>query len=69
MVTLARGPADHASCRSPPQIRRSATTRPAARHLADLEDGAARLGAAVRDLPQDRWSARVEGMRPPEHPA
>ncbi|MGV9379975.1 maleylpyruvate isomerase N-terminal domain-containing protein [Nonomuraea sp. NPDC003707] len=69
MVALARGSAGHASCRSPPQARRSGTTRPAARHLADLGDGAARLAAAVRDLPQDRWSARVEGMRPPEHPA
>ncbi|MEV4358470.1 maleylpyruvate isomerase family mycothiol-dependent enzyme [Nonomuraea sp. NPDC049625] len=47
----------------------AASTYPAARHLADLEEGAARLAAAVRDLPQDRWSARVEGMRPPEHPA
>ncbi|MFI7702795.1 maleylpyruvate isomerase family mycothiol-dependent enzyme [Nonomuraea sp. NPDC049480] len=43
--------------------------QPAARHLADLEDGAARLAAAVRDLPEQAWSAQVEGMRPPPHPA
>ncbi|KAB8195054.1 maleylpyruvate isomerase family mycothiol-dependent enzyme [Nonomuraea phyllanthi] len=46
-----------------------AAARPAARHLAGLEEGAARLSAAVRDLPPERWSAPVEGMRPPPHPA
>ncbi|WP_181449184.1 maleylpyruvate isomerase family mycothiol-dependent enzyme [Nonomuraea aridisoli] len=43
--------------------------RSASRHLAALEDGAARLAAAIRDLPEHAWSARVEGMRPPPHPA
>jgi maleylpyruvate isomerase len=43
--------------------------QPAALHLAQLEDGAARFAAAVRDLPDRAWSARVEGMRPPPHPA
>lgn len=43
--------------------------RPAARLLADAEDGAARFAAAVRDLPAHAWSAQVEGMRPPPHPA
>ncbi|WP_346111463.1 maleylpyruvate isomerase N-terminal domain-containing protein [Nonomuraea maheshkhaliensis] len=43
--------------------------QPAALHLAHLEDGAARFAAAVRDLPDRAWSARVEGMRPPPHPA
>jgi maleylpyruvate isomerase len=43
--------------------------RPAARHLADLEDSAGRLAAAVRDLPAQAWSAPVEPMRPPRHPA
>ncbi|HEX4812154.1 MAG TPA: maleylpyruvate isomerase family mycothiol-dependent enzyme [Nonomuraea sp.] len=47
----------------------SAAGQPAARHLADLEEGAARLAAAVRDLPREAWSAPVEGMRPPPHPA
>ncbi|MFI6736211.1 hypothetical protein ACIBI9_25090, partial [Nonomuraea sp. NPDC050451] len=31
-------------------------------------NSATRLAAAVRDLPQDRWSACVEGMRPPDLP-
>jgi maleylpyruvate isomerase len=43
--------------------------RPAARLLADVEDGAARFAAAVRDVPAHAWSAPVEGMRPPPHPA
>ncbi|MEV0386084.1 maleylpyruvate isomerase family mycothiol-dependent enzyme [Nonomuraea sp. NPDC050643] len=43
--------------------------RPASRLLADLEEESARLSAAIRDLPEDRWSAQVEGMRPPPHPA
>ncbi|MFC5834935.1 maleylpyruvate isomerase family mycothiol-dependent enzyme [Nonomuraea insulae] len=42
---------------------------PAVRHLADLEDGAARFATAVRDLPTAAWRASVEGMRPPPHPA
>ncbi|WP_188193851.1 maleylpyruvate isomerase N-terminal domain-containing protein [Nonomuraea sp. SYSU D8015] len=46
-----------------------AAAQPAARHLADLEDSAARLAAAIRDLPEQAWSAQVEGMRPPPHPA
>ncbi|TMR94684.1 maleylpyruvate isomerase N-terminal domain-containing protein [Nonomuraea basaltis] len=33
--------------------------QPAARHLADLEEGAARLAAAVRDLPEEAWTAQV----------
>ncbi|MEO3836427.1 maleylpyruvate isomerase family mycothiol-dependent enzyme [Nonomuraea sp. B10E8] len=47
----------------------AAATRPVARHLADLEEGAARVAAAIRDMPDECWSARVEGMRPPPHPA
>ncbi|GAA3095066.1 maleylpyruvate isomerase family mycothiol-dependent enzyme [Nonomuraea salmonea] len=47
----------------------AAATHPVARHLAELEDGAARLAAAVRDLPAYAWPAQVEGMRPPPHPA
>ncbi|TYB70402.1 maleylpyruvate isomerase family mycothiol-dependent enzyme [Nonomuraea sp. PA05] len=43
--------------------------RPAARLLADVEDGAARFAAAVRDLPEHAWRAPVQGMRPPPHPA
>ncbi|MGP3963765.1 maleylpyruvate isomerase family mycothiol-dependent enzyme [Nonomuraea sp. 3N208] len=43
--------------------------RPAARLLADLENGAARLATAIRELPEEAWSAQVEGMRPPPHPA
>ncbi|MGP4101603.1 maleylpyruvate isomerase N-terminal domain-containing protein [Nonomuraea sp. KM90] len=43
--------------------------RPAARHLADLEERSARLAAAIRDLPARAWSAQVEPMRPPPHPA
>ncbi|NUT10216.1 MAG: maleylpyruvate isomerase family mycothiol-dependent enzyme [Nonomuraea sp.] len=43
--------------------------RPAAAHLAALEDSAGRLAAAFRDLPGEAWSAPVEGMRPPPHPA
>ncbi|MEU8361756.1 maleylpyruvate isomerase N-terminal domain-containing protein [Nonomuraea sp. NPDC048882] len=43
--------------------------QPAAQHLARLEDGAARFAAAVRNLPDRAWSARVEGLRPPPHPA
>lgn len=42
---------------------------PAVRHLADLEDGAARFATAIRDLPAAAWRASVEGMRPPPHPA
>ncbi|WP_103961747.1 maleylpyruvate isomerase family mycothiol-dependent enzyme [Nonomuraea solani] len=44
-------------------------TRPAARLLAELGEEAARLATAIRDLPEDRWSAPVEAMRPPPHPA
>lgn len=40
-----------------------------AEHLADLEDSSARLAAAIRDLPEEAWSAAVEAMRPPPHPA
>nr|SBO98237.1 Maleylpyruvate isomerase, mycothiol-dependent [Nonomuraea gerenzanensis] len=47
----------------------AAAARPAARLLADVEDGAARFAAAVRDLPEHAWTATVEGMRPPPHPA
>ncbi|MCF6470884.1 maleylpyruvate isomerase family mycothiol-dependent enzyme [Nonomuraea sp. MG754425] len=43
--------------------------RPAAWLLADLEDGAARFAAAVRDMSAPAWSATVEGLRPPPHPA
>jgi maleylpyruvate isomerase len=43
--------------------------QPPAKHLADLEDGAARLATAIRDLPGKAWSAPVEPMRPPAHPA
>ncbi|WP_055500907.1 maleylpyruvate isomerase family mycothiol-dependent enzyme [Nonomuraea pusilla] len=43
--------------------------RPAAEHLADLEDSASRLAAAFHHLPEDAWSATVEGMGPPPHPA
>ncbi|MEU0571128.1 maleylpyruvate isomerase family mycothiol-dependent enzyme [Nonomuraea sp. NPDC005983] len=43
--------------------------RSAAEHLADLRDSAARLDAAVRDLPEQAWQASVAGMRPPDHPA
>lgn len=42
--------------------------RLATEHLADLQDSAARLAAAIRDLPEEAWSAQVEGMRPPPHP-
>ncbi|MCP2355193.1 maleylpyruvate isomerase [Nonomuraea thailandensis] len=47
----------------------ASATRPAARLLADVEDGAARFAAAVRDVPAHAWAAPVEGMRPPPHPA
>ncbi|NUR84628.1 MAG: hypothetical protein HOY71_11135, partial [Nonomuraea sp.] len=47
----------------------AAAARTAAAHLADLEDSASRLAAAIRDLPAQAWSAPVEGMRPPAHPA
>ncbi|RSN02448.1 maleylpyruvate isomerase [Nonomuraea sp. WAC 01424] len=47
----------------------AAAARPAARHLADLEDSADRLAAAIRDLPYEAWSATVQGLRPPTHPA
>ncbi|MEU1388926.1 MULTISPECIES: maleylpyruvate isomerase family mycothiol-dependent enzyme [unclassified Nonomuraea] len=47
----------------------AAAARPAARHLADLADSAARLAAAIRDLPAQAWPAPVRGMRPPSHPA
>ncbi|GAB2949365.1 maleylpyruvate isomerase family mycothiol-dependent enzyme [Nonomuraea fastidiosa] len=47
----------------------AAAAHSVARHLAEIEDGAARLAAAVRDMPQHAWSALVEGMRPPPHPA
>lgn len=43
--------------------------RSVAEHLADLQDGAARLAGAVRDLPEEAWRATVSGMRPPPHPA
>ncbi|TMR12982.1 maleylpyruvate isomerase family mycothiol-dependent enzyme [Nonomuraea turkmeniaca] len=47
----------------------AASARPASQIVAAVEDGAARLAAAVRDLPWEAWSAQVEGMRPPPHPA
>jgi maleylpyruvate isomerase len=47
----------------------AASARSAARQLADLDDSAGRLAAAIRDLPQAAWSAQVQGMRPPPHPA
>ncbi|MGW2160767.1 maleylpyruvate isomerase family mycothiol-dependent enzyme [Nonomuraea sp. NPDC001699] len=47
----------------------AAAARPAARHLADLADSAARLSAAIRDLPAEAWRTPVHGMRPPSHPA
>ncbi|GIH77141.1 maleylpyruvate isomerase family mycothiol-dependent enzyme [Planobispora longispora] len=43
--------------------------RPAKEQLADLEESAARLATAFRDLPPRAWSAMVGGMRPPPHPA
>ncbi|MEU8251900.1 maleylpyruvate isomerase family mycothiol-dependent enzyme [Nonomuraea sp. NPDC048916] len=43
--------------------------RTAAEHLADLADSAARLAAAMADLPEQAWRAPVAGMRPPPHPA
>jgi maleylpyruvate isomerase len=42
---------------------------PAAEHVADLRDSAARLDAAIRDLPERAWQAPVGGLRPPLHPA
>ncbi|TDB97264.1 maleylpyruvate isomerase family mycothiol-dependent enzyme [Nonomuraea longispora] len=47
----------------------AAAAHPAARHLADIEEGSARVAAAIRDMPAECWSAQVEGMRPPPHPA
>ncbi|GAA3650539.1 maleylpyruvate isomerase family mycothiol-dependent enzyme [Nonomuraea antimicrobica] len=47
----------------------AAAALPADRLLTGLHDGADRLAAAVRDLPAAAWSAPVEGMRPPPHPA
>ncbi|MEO3792062.1 maleylpyruvate isomerase family mycothiol-dependent enzyme [Nonomuraea sp. B10E15] len=47
----------------------AAATHPVARHLADIEEGASRVAAAIRDMPVEYWSAHVEGMRPPPHPA
>ncbi|MEW9551813.1 maleylpyruvate isomerase family mycothiol-dependent enzyme [Nonomuraea sp. NPDC050783] len=47
----------------------AAASRPAAHLLAELRDSAERFAAAVRDLPEQAWSAQVEGMRPPPHPA
>ncbi|WP_214414581.1 maleylpyruvate isomerase N-terminal domain-containing protein [Sphaerisporangium fuscum] len=43
--------------------------RPLAEQRADLADSAARLDAAFAAVPPSAWSAIVEGMRPPEHPA
>ncbi|MGW0803680.1 maleylpyruvate isomerase family mycothiol-dependent enzyme [Nonomuraea sp. NPDC002799] len=43
--------------------------QPAARHLAGLADSAARLATAIRDHPVAAWSASVQGMHPPPHPA
>lgn len=43
--------------------------RSVAEQLADLQDSAARLAGAVRDLPEEAWRATVSGMRPPSHPA
>ncbi|MEV0595261.1 maleylpyruvate isomerase family mycothiol-dependent enzyme [Nonomuraea cavernae] len=43
--------------------------RVAAEQLADLEDSAARLAAAVDGLPEEAWSAPVAGVRPTSHPA
>nr|BFE80380.1 hypothetical protein GCM10020093_029810 [Planobispora longispora] len=42
--------------------------RPAKEQLADLEESAARLATAFRDLPPRAWSAMVGGMRPPRTP-
>ncbi|GGO76058.1 maleylpyruvate isomerase family mycothiol-dependent enzyme [Nonomuraea cavernae] len=43
--------------------------RGAAEQLADLEDSAARLTAAIDGLPGEAWSAPVAGLRPTSHPA
>ncbi|MCK2216614.1 maleylpyruvate isomerase family mycothiol-dependent enzyme [Actinomadura sp. ATCC 31491] len=47
----------------------AAASLPAARLLAELEEGAERFAAAVRGMPDAAWQAQVEGMRPPPHPA
>jgi maleylpyruvate isomerase len=47
----------------------SGAARPAVAQLADLRDSAARLDAAIRDLPEQAWRAPVGGPRPPSHPA
>ncbi|MFE3455505.1 maleylpyruvate isomerase family mycothiol-dependent enzyme [Nonomuraea sp. NPDC059194] len=43
--------------------------RPAAEQRADLAESAARLAAAVEELPERAWSAPVSALRPPPHPA
>ncbi|MDA0638335.1 maleylpyruvate isomerase family mycothiol-dependent enzyme [Nonomuraea sp. MCN248] len=43
--------------------------RPAAEHVVDLRDSAARLDRAVRTLPEEAWRSPVGGLRPPYHPA
>lgn len=43
--------------------------RPAAEHLADIRDSAARLDAAIREMPEDAWRAEVAGLRTQGHPA
>ncbi|MFI6603113.1 maleylpyruvate isomerase family mycothiol-dependent enzyme [Nonomuraea sp. NPDC050536] len=50
------------------EIERNATRSPA-EHLAAVEDGAARLAQAVRDMPEEGWRTMVTPMRPPSHPA
>ncbi|WP_248965564.1 maleylpyruvate isomerase N-terminal domain-containing protein [Sphaerisporangium perillae] len=43
--------------------------RPLEEQHADLAAGAARLDEAVGAMPAEAWTATVQGMRPPEHPA
>ncbi|NRQ39406.1 maleylpyruvate isomerase family mycothiol-dependent enzyme [Nonomuraea sp. NN258] len=47
----------------------SGAARSAAEHLAHLEDSVSLLAAAIAELPGPAWSAHVEGLRPPSHPA
>jgi maleylpyruvate isomerase len=42
---------------------------PAAEHVADIRDSAARLDAAIGELPDRAWQTPVGGLRPPLHPA
>ncbi|WP_084958186.1 maleylpyruvate isomerase family mycothiol-dependent enzyme [Thermoactinospora rubra] len=43
--------------------------RPAAEHVADLEDSTARLAQEIRSTPEQAWPAMVGGLRGPSHPA